>query len=148
MKVVLLKNVKNFGQEGDVKEVAIGYARNFLLPQKLAVEATEDKIKEVEAKKTQKAKDAEIDLAKAQELVSKLDGLEIEISAKASAEGTLYGALSSAKIAAALKSKGFEVNKDDIKASHIKEIGEHEVVIDLEHGLHAKIVLIINEEKK
>ncbi|MFA6322696.1 MAG: 50S ribosomal protein L9 [Candidatus Buchananbacteria bacterium] len=148
MKVILLKTIKNIGQEGDIKEVAIGYARNFLFPQKMAVEATADKIKEVEAKRAKKAQAAEADLVKAQELVNKLEGQAIEISARASDEGTLYGALPTAKIAAALKAKGFDIDKDSIKASHIKELGEHDVAIDLEHGLQARINLIINQEKK
>jgi|SRR3989344_304028 len=148
MKVILLKNVPNLGQEGDVKEVALGYVRNFLIPRGLAEEATPEKIKAAEEKKAKKVQTAELDLAKAQELASKFNGQVIEVSARASEEGRLYAALPLAKIVAALKAKGLEVSKDSIKSSHIKEIGEHLVKIELEHNLEAAITLIINPEVK
>lgn len=148
MKVILLKNIPNLGQEGDVKDVALGYVRNFLIPQCLAEEATPERIEAAKEKRVKIAETAELDLAKAQALASSLDGQAIELTARSSEEGTLYAALPLAKIVAALKAKGFEVNKDSIKSSHIKEIGEHTVVINLEHGLEAKITLIINPEAK
>jgi large subunit ribosomal protein L9 len=148
MKVILLKNVPNLGQEGDVKEVAQGYARNFLFPKGLVAEATPEKIKQAQERKAAKAANSEKELAATQEMVKKLEGQVIEISARASEEGTLYASLPAAKIAAALKAKGFEVDKNNIKASHIKEIGEHEVAIGLDHGLEARINLVINPEKK
>lgn len=148
MKIILKKNVPNLGQEGEVKEVALGYVRNFLIPRGLAEEATPERIKAAEEKKAKKVETAELDLAKAQALASRLGGQVIELTARASEEGTLYAALPLAKIAAALKAKGFEVNKDSIKSSQIKEIGEHLVKIELEHGLEATITLIINPEAK
>lgn len=146
MKVILLKDVKDLGLEGDVKEVALGHARNFLIPKGLAEEATEQKIKDIEAQKVKDAKNAEIDLEKTEELIQKLEGQTVEITAKASEEGTLYAAISASKLAEALKNIGFEVRKDQIDAGHIKEIGEHELVINFDHGLEARITLIINSE--
>ncbi len=146
MKVILLKNVPNLGEERDIKEVSLGYARNFLIPQGLAEEATEAKIKEVQARKEKEAKIAELDLEKTEKLAQSLEGQTVEITAKASEEGTLYAAISPAKIATTLKDKGFEVRKEQIEASHIKELGEHEIVIRLDHGLEARITLIINSE--
>ncbi|MDX9893285.1 MAG: 50S ribosomal protein L9 [Patescibacteria group bacterium] len=146
MKVVLLKNVDNLGHVGDVKEVALGYARNFLIPKGLATEATPKAIEEVETNKAKMAKQAEDDLANAEKLAQRLEGQTVEISAKASDEGTLYAAVSAAKVASALKDKGFEVNKNQINAGHIKEIGEHELVVNLDHGLEARITLVINSE--
>ena len=146
MKVILLKKVNNLGEEGDVKEVAMGHARNFLIPQGLAVEATAEKIKEAEVKKAKAAKRAEADLEHTEATAVKLEGQVIEISAKASDEGTLYAAISPAKISAALKIKGFEVRKDQIKVADFKEVGEHEVVLSLDHGLEARITLVINSE--
>ncbi len=148
MKVILLKNIKGLGNEGDIKEVAIGYARNYLFPQKLADEATAEKIKLAEEKMAKKAENAKAELEKYQALAAKLEGQSFEIPARASEEGTLYASLSAAKIAAVLKSKGFEVKKENIKASHIKELGEFEVKVDLDHGLEANIVLIITREGK
>lgn len=146
MKVILIKHVANLGDEGDVKEVAAGYARNFLLPRGLAEEATEAGMAAVAAKKAKKAKDAEMALSMAEEMVSKLEGQTIEITAKASEEGTLYAAVSASKIAKALEDKGFNIKKNNINTGHIKELGEHEVVISLDHGLEARISLIINSE--
>lgn len=146
MKVILLKDVKDLGKESDVKEVASGHARNFLIPQGLAIEATEKAIAEAEAKQAKAAKQAEADLTQAEDIVSKLEGQTIEISLKASDEGTLYAAVSPAKVAGALKEKGFAVLKDQITTSDIKEIGEHEVTINLDHGLEARVTLIINSE--
>lgn len=148
MKVILLKNIKGLGNEGDIKEVAIGYARNYLFPQKLADEATADKIKLAEERKAKKVETAKAELEKSQAMASKLEGQAFEISARASEEGTLYASLSAAKIAAVLKSKGFEVKKENIKASHIKELGEYEIKVDLDHGLEANIVLIVNKDNK
>lgn len=146
MKIILLKHVPELGDENDIKDVSNGYARNFLIPKGLAEEATEQKITELEAQKKKRAKDAEVDLTKTEELVQKLEGQMVEISAKASEEGTLYAAISPAKIATALKDKGFEVRKDQVEAEHIKELGEHELLINLDHGLEARITLIINSE--
>lgn len=146
MKVILLKDVKDLGQESDVKEVASGHARNFLIPQGMAIEATEKAIAEAEAKKTKATHQAEADLSKSEELVAKLEGQIIEISLKASEEGTLYAAVSPAKVASALKEKGFAVLKAQVSPGDIKEIGEHEITINLDHGLEARVTLIINSE--
>ncbi len=146
LKVILLGNVANLGKAGDVKEVSLGYARNFLLPNGLAQEATDKAMVDLAERQAREAKQAETDLAAVQTLAQKLEGQIIEIQAKASDEGTLYGSVSAAKIAGALKDKGFEVAKDQISAEHIKTLGEHEVVISLDHGLEARITLIINQE--
>lgn len=146
MKVILLQDVPELGEKGEVKEVAPGHARNFLIPKGLAEEATEQKVREVEAQKNKEAKVAEADLVKTEGLVQKLEGQTIEISAKASEEGTLYAAISSSRVATALKERGFEVRKDQINVGHLKELGEHEIVINLDHGLEARITLIINSE--
>lgn len=146
MKVILLKKVSSLGVPGDVKEVTLGYARNFLLPQGLAKEATSQAIAEVESIKQKAQKEAEMDLEKTEKLIQKLEGQMIEVTAKANEQGTLFAAISSAKIASALKAKGFDVRKEQIKAEHIKELGEHEVALELDHGLEARITLIINSE--
>lgn len=146
MKVILLKTVPKLGQRWDVKDVAMGYARNFLIPKGLVEEATPKALADLDARKTRAAAEAEADLLKMENTVAKLEGQVIELAAKASDEGTLYATVSPAKIAAALKEKGFSVSKDQIQSSHIKEIGEHIVVINLDHGLEARISLVINPE--
>jgi len=146
MKVILLKNVPALGEKSEIKEVASGYARNFLFPKGLAKEATPEAIKEVQAQKEKEARLAEMDLAEAEKLAQNLEGQVVEVSAKANEQGTLFATISTVKIITALKAKGFEIKKEQIEAGHIKEIGEHEIKVDLSHGLEARITLIINSE--
>lgn len=146
MKVILLKDVKNLGRQGDIKDVALGYARNYLVPQGLVEEATEKAIAEAQAKKAKKEEQAEKDLVAAEEIVKNLEGQTVEVSAKASEEGTLYAALPASKVITALKDKGFEIKKDQLNISHVKEVGEHEITINLDHGLEARFALIVNSE--
>jgi len=146
MKVILLKDVVELGVEGEVKDVSLGYARNYLIPKGLVEEATQEKIKEVEDKKAKESKNAEVDLEKIEKIIQKLEGQTVKISAKASEEGTLYAAVSAPKVAAVLKDMGFDIRKDQINVGHVKEIGEHELVINLDHGLEARVTLIINSE--
>ena len=148
MKVILLKDVKNLGRKNEIKNVSDGYARNLLLPRKLAAVATATEIKKVEEKKAEERQRAEKDLEKNQEVVVKMEGLEIEIAAKTDKEGGLYAALSPAQISKALQAKGFEIKKGQVKIDEpIKEIGETEVIIEFPHGLEAKIKIIVTEEK-
>jgi large subunit ribosomal protein L9 len=147
MKVILLADIPKVGSRGDVKNVSEGYARNFLFPRKLAKHADEHSLKELEAHNESQAKEAEEDLAKMQALASALDGLEVEIGAKASDKGELYSQVSAAKIAEALSKKGHEVKKSEVKVLEpIKKIGEYPVTISLRHGLEAEIKVTVTEE--
>lgn len=144
MKIVLQKSVQGVGQAGDIKEVARGYAQNFLIPKGLAVEATQGNIAQAEAIKEKAAMEAKADLEKSQKMAATMEGITVNIEAKASETGTLYAAISPSKIVSALKEKGFDLKKEQIKVEHIKEIGEHEVVINLDHGLEARITLMVS----
>lgn len=149
MKVILLRDVEKLGKKFDVKEVADGYARNFLIPKGLAKPATESALKTLEAEKAAAEAMAVEDLKKTEEMVAALDGQEIEIPAKAGEDGKLYGSLTPLKIAKTLKDKGMEIKKNQIKLSApIKEVGEHEIIIEFPHGLEAKVKLIVAEETK
>ena len=147
MKVILLKDVENLGKKGDVKTVANGHARNFLIPKKLVQIATKEALKELEQQKEQEAHEAEEALKKIEEIVSQIDGLELEILEKVDESGKLYGSINDVKICQLLKDKGFEVKKSQIKILQpIKEIGEYPVTISFDHGLEAEIKLIIIDE--
>lgn len=149
MKVILKKDVENLGRAGEVKEVADGYARNFLLAENLAVAATKEKIARVKKELEEKAQRAEEELKEQEELAQKIDGLEIEIPAKLDKDGNLYGSITSQKIADTLKDKGFPISKNQINLEKpIKEEGEHEVLIGLDHGLEVKITVIVKGEKE
>jgi len=149
MKVILLQDIPKIGKKFDVKEVADGYARNFLLPEGLIKPATEEALKILEAEKAAAAKKAEEELKEAEKTVSQLDGQEIELFAKADESGKLFGAITPLKIAKVLKEKGFEAKKSQVKIPEpIKTIGEHEITLEMEHGLEAKIKLIVSEQLK
>ncbi|MDD5590044.1 MAG: 50S ribosomal protein L9 [Candidatus Portnoybacteria bacterium] len=149
MKVILIKDVPKVGKKSEVKEVADGYARNFLLPRGLAKAASDSALEQLEAEKAQQAIEAEADLAQTQEIVAGLDGNEFEIAAKMGEEGKLYGSITAAKIAKALQDKGLKVKKSQVKMEKpIKETGEHEITLEFPHGLEAKIKIIITEEIK
>jgi len=148
MKVILVKDVENLGKKYDVKEVKNGYARNFLLPQKLAKAATKKALKWLEDQKEIINKEAEEELKMAQELASNLDGVEVAINVKIGEEGQLFESINNQKIAEKLKEMGFEVKKSQIKlAEPIKELGEFPIKVGLEHNLEVEISLIITGEK-
>ena len=149
MKVIFSQDVPKVGQKNEVKEVADGYARNWLFPKGLAKPATEAELARLELIKAQLAQQAEADLKAQEEIVAQIDGQEFEITAKADANGKLYGSLTPLKIAKFLKAKGFEVAKNNLKMTEpIKITGEHEIVLEMEHGLEAKIKLIVMEQPK
>jgi len=148
MKVILLQNVEDLGKKYEVKDVKDGYAQNFLLPEKLAKPATKEALKWLEDQKEVIAKEAEEDLKKSQELASKVDGLEVNISVKVGDEGQMFESINSQKIAEALKEMGFEVKKSHIVLeSPIKELGEYPIKINLDHNLEVEIKVIVTEEK-
>jgi len=149
MKVILLKDVQDLGKKGDVKEVADGHARNFLIPKKLVIIATNKALKELETKKRLEEQEAEQKLKTVEEIVSQIDGLEIELPTKIDEEtGKLYGSINEQKISQIFQERGLEIKKKQIKIPQpIKEIGEHLVTLAFDHGLEAEIKLIIVDEK-
>ncbi len=147
MKVILSQDVPKVGKKNEVKEVSDGYARNFLFQKGLAKPATETELAQLELIKAQLARQAEADLKIQEELVSQIDGQEFEMTAKADEGGKLYGSLTPLKIVKFLKEKGFEITKSNLKmAEPIKTTGEYEIVLEMEHGLEAKIKLIVIEQ--
>ncbi len=149
MRVIILQDVENLGKKGDVKEVADGYARNFLLPNKLVKLATNAALEELEKIQDLEAKKAEEALKHMQEIVSQIDGQEIEILVKIKETGEIYGSVTPFKISQALKKKGFDIKKTQVILKEpIKKTGEHPVTINFDHGLEAEIKAIIVEEPK
>lgn len=149
MRIILLKDVENLGKADDVKEVARGYARNFLFPRGLAIFATEKKLLEIKRKLVQITKIAETEAKIAKELAKKLAGFKLEISSKIGKTGKLFGSITPLKITKLLESKGFEIKKEQIiLKGPIKELGKYPVEINLDHEVKAKISVIVKEEKK
>ncbi len=148
MKVILLEDIQKLGKKFEVKEVADGYARNFLFPKGLAKPATDSALKQLEAEKEVLAQKAEEELKQTEQVVSQLDGQEFEMPAKADEAGKLYGAITQVKLAKFLKDKGFEVKKNQIVLSEtIKETGDYEINLELDHGLEATIKLAVVPEE-
>ena len=148
MKVILTKDVQNLGNNGDIKDVADGYARNFLIPGGSAKIATKNVIKQSEEIRVKRAKKSEESLKLAEKTASKLDGFVVKIKAKAEDNGKLYAAVRSEEISAYLIEKGFQINKDNIVIEKpIKEVGDYEVVINFEHGLEVRIKVVVESEK-
>ncbi|MCK4591865.1 50S ribosomal protein L9 [Candidatus Parcubacteria bacterium] len=148
MKVILTKDVQNLGCAGDIKEIADGYARNFLIPGGYVAIATKDIIKQSEKMKLEKEKQAEEGLKIAEELSGKLESMSVTIKSKADDSGKLYAAIKAKEISELLGDKGFDINKDKIVIGEpIKEIGDYEVVINLDHGLEVRIGVVVESEK-
>lgn len=147
MKVILIKDVQNLGHAGDIKEVAGGYANNFLIPGGYAKVATESAIKKAEEIRAEKQKTVEEAFKTAKAMADKIHGESVTVKAKADESKKLYAAVKAEEIAAALKVKGFEVGKSNIVIDEpIKEVGEFEVTVNLEHGLEEKVGVTVEAE--
>jgi large subunit ribosomal protein L9 len=150
MKIILNKDVKHLGEEGDVKEVAMGYARNFLFPRQLAFPFNEitaamfDARKaEIEAKKQKKREDA-------RGLKEKLEALTLEAIMPAGANGKLYGAVSSQTVVDLLAKAGFEIERKrvEIQGVTIKSTGNYKVTIKLYESQTAEIHLAVKAQEE
>jgi len=141
MQVILLEKVANLGNLGDVVRVKDGYARNFLIPQRMARRATEAAVAEFEAKRAELEKAAAEKLAAAQAVGAKLAGLTVEIKQKAGVDGRLFGSVTNHDVADALKGKGFSVEKAAVRmpTGPLKIVGEHKLSI----AVHTDVVVEI-----
>ncbi len=147
MKVILQKDIPSLGDAGDIKEVAEGFARNYLLPKKLVIVANESskkaidhQMKLIKIKKDKRKKTSE-------QLAASMSDIEITIPAKVGEEGKLFGSITSIDIAKELKLKGFDIDKRKIQLdSPIKSEGEFKVAIKLEEGLTATVKVIVVKE--
>jgi len=147
MKIVLLKDIESLGKRYEIKEVAEGYARNYLIPRGLVKIATEDVLEWARTQQELEEKKAGEELKEIGKLVSKIDGLEIEIPVKIGEKEQFFEKITSQKIVKRLKEEGFEIKKDQIGISEeIKELGEFEIKIKFEHNLEAQIKVIVVEE--
>lgn len=148
MKVIFTQDVKGKGKKGEMKEVADGYARNFLIPKGLATAATADNINTMKLQK--KANDARIAEEKANALATaeKLKGCQVVIKAKAGGSGKLFGSVTSQEVADALKEQfGIELEKNRIvQAEPIKAFGAYTLKAKLGYEISGDINLIVTEE--
>ncbi|NLZ10009.1 50S ribosomal protein L9 [Neopusillimonas aromaticivorans] len=141
MQVILLEKVSNLGNLGDVVRVRDGFARNYLIPQKIARRATEAALKEFEARRAELEKQQAERLAAAQATGEKLGGFLLKMSQKAGVDGRLFGSVTTMDIAAALQEGGFQVVKSQVRLPDgaIKAVGEFPAQV----ALHADVVVDI-----
>lgn len=144
MKVVLLEDVKGIGRIDEIKDVADGYARNFLFPRNLAVPATAKALAESNAHKAKLAKEAEQELLKEQALANRLDVAVVNFKEKANAKGMLYASVSAMRVSEALKKQGMVVSESRITVPVIKSSGEYRAKIKLRFGLDAAVSIIVS----
>ena len=145
MEVILKEDVLNLGHRGDVVKVADGYGRNFLLPRKLALQATDANKAVIEQMKFAAARRSASEKAQAEELAAKLDPVVLSFTRKSGESGQLFGSVTSADIAAELASKGVEVDRRKIALNEpLKSVGEFSVAIKLHREVtaHVKVQVV------
>ncbi|NLI70498.1 MAG: 50S ribosomal protein L9 [Firmicutes bacterium] len=147
MKVILIEDVDRLGRKGDVKNVADGYARNFLLPRKLAHEATPARLKEAEKWQEQRRQKDAREEKIAREMAESLDNKEIIFKRPAGKEGKLFGSVTASDIASLLEEEGFKTDKRNIEIEEpLKRIGTHDVTLKLRAGVFSTIRVTIEQE--
>ncbi len=150
MQIILLEKVKNVGLLGDIVKVKDGYARNFLIPQGKAKRATQANIDDLGKRRSELEKIADQKLAAQKALGEKLNGIELKIAQKAGVDGRLFGSVTNADVADALKAQGYEVVKAMVQmpAGPIKSIGETAVKLALHTDVDAEIKVTVIAEKE
>jgi len=149
MEVILREHVDNLGRRGDVVKVAEGYARNYLLPRKLALAVTEHNKRQIDRER-QAAEARELEeKSQAEAFAARLTQTEIEIARRVGENDTLYGSVTSSDIAQALQAKGFEVEKRRIQlADPLKALGEATVPVKVHRDVTAQVRVKVVAEKQ
>jgi len=144
MKVILLQDVENVGKKYEVKNVADGYAKNFLFPKKIAQAATPNALKWAQVQREIQAKTAEKELREIQAKTALLDGQEIIMNVKVGEQNQLFESINAQKIVERLKENNFDIEKKQIRLKEpIKDLGEYPIKIEFPHNLEAEIKLIV-----
>jgi large subunit ribosomal protein L9 len=140
IKVILREDVSGVGRTGDVKQVKDGFARNFLLPRNLAVEASSHNLKQIELEQKKRESKKQNEKKKAQEVAGKLSGLSVTMAVEVNEEEKLYGSLTSQDIAKAISAEGVDVDKKDIVLeAPLKELGIYDLEVKLHPDVSAKV---------
>jgi len=146
MKVILLADVKGHGKKGELCNVSDGYARNFLFPKKLAVEADNTAMNELKNREQAKAHHKQEEINAANATAKLLEGKSVTIKAKAGSAGRLFGSVTSKEIAAEIKkSLNVEIDRKKMNVADIKNFGEYTAEIKLYPGIIAKITVVVTE---
>ena len=148
MKVILLENVKSLGKKGEIVNVNDGYARNFILPKKLGVEATGKNLNDLKRQKNNEKKVAQENLDAAKELAAELSAGKVELAIKVGEGGRTFGSVSSKEIAVAVKDQmQLDIDKKKIQLKEsIKSLGTHIVTVKLHPEVSAELKVVVKEE--
>lgn len=147
MKVILVKDVKAQGKKGDVIDVNDGYARNFLLKNKLAIEATSVNLNSLKVSQAAADYHKKVEKAEAEELAKRLNGMSVTVKLKVSETGKIFGALNTQAIADALAKEGIEIDKKKIVLPEpIKTVGTHTVTVKPYAEVSAKLKVVVEGE--
>ncbi len=148
MEVILKEDIDKLGHRGDVVKVAEGYGRNFLLPRKLAIEATKANKTVVEQMKASAVRKSATEKAQAEELAKQFDAVAVEFTRKVGEKDHLFGSVTSADIADALAAKGFNVDRRKIQlVEPLKSLGEYTIPIKLHREVTAHFKVTVNKEE-
>ena len=147
MKIILLQDEKKLGKKGDIIEVSEGYARNYILPKKLGVEADAKNLNDLKLRKASEAKKAQEILDAAKALAQKLEGKQVVVKMKAGEGGRVFGSVSTKEIAAACKEQhGIELDKKKLQLSdNLKSFGAYEVAVKLHPQVTGKLMVKVVE---
>jgi len=144
MKVLLQKDVKNLGKTGDLVNVSTGYARNFLFPRRMALEATEGRVKEFNHLKSVADAKKKKAVGERMELIKKLQGVSIVIKASAGENEKLFGAVTNNDISNELERQGFSIDRRDIHLEEsIRMLGSHKATVKLGDGAEAQLTIAV-----
>jgi large subunit ribosomal protein L9 len=148
MQVILRERMENLGNAGEIVDVKPGYARNYLIPQGLAYEASEGNVRRIERERAQAGKQAEAQLGEARTRAGTIEGVSLTFHARAGQEGRLFGSITSADIAEKLAEQGIEIDRRQIELDEpIKALGVFSVPIRLHTEVRPEIkVWVIKEE--
>jgi len=146
MKIILKQDVKGLGKKGELLNASDGYARNYLFPRGLAMEANAQALSELENREKAEKHRIEREIASVKEAAAKINGLTLKISAKAGQNGRLFGSITSKEIAENINSQlGLEVDKRKITVEDIKNYGTYEVEVKLYTGIIANLYVLVGE---
>jgi large subunit ribosomal protein L9 len=147
VKLILTDSVAGLGEAGDLVDVKVGFARNYLLPKQKAILATESKVRELEHHKRVVMEKVAKEMKSLEAVRGRLQSIALEVSARVGDEGRLFGSVTAARIAELLAEKGFEIERRKIALEEpIKEAGEHRVSIRLHRDVIAEVALTVRPE--
>ena len=148
VKLILRESVPSLGEAGDQVEVKVGFARNYLLPQRKAIRATEGRVREIEHHRRVVKENVAKEIQECERLRDRIQSTPLEVSARVGEEGKLFGSVTSAQLVQLLAEKGFEIDRRKIALDEpIKEAGEHRVSIRLHPNVTAQVSVTVRPEE-